>query len=113
MARQLRLNYGMPNADFETHIHRETFLELIWDDQEIYMVGKMLFHHLYNNKRAVRLLGISLCRNSFLLLKVRGMYEHQNDLFENFFRKSDVLLVIDILRDKFGEKIISRCGGLV
>ena len=104
----LKLRY----ADFETHTHRETFPELIWDDQDIYMAGKMLFHHLYNNKRAVRLLGISVSK-LVPLVESEGMYAHQHDLFENSFRKSDVLPVMDILRDRFGEKIISRCGGLI
>lgn len=104
----LKLRY----SDFETHTHRETFPETLWDDREIYEAGKVLFKQIYQKKRAVRLIGISVSR--LLRINFESEYPlHQVDLFSESYGKKGILPVMDSLRDKYGENIISRCAANV
>jgi len=101
----LKLRY----ADFETHTRRETFPGLVWDDIDICQAGKMLLLQLYTPGRKIRLIGVSLSG-----LVRTGSHSaqplHQIDLFSRQGGSRAVLPAIDGLRDKFGERIISRAG---
>lgn len=104
----LKLRY----SDFETHTHRETFPEIFWDDREIFEAGKMLFKEIYQKKRAVRLIGISV--SQLVRIDFESEYTlHQVGLFSEPYRKKEILPVMDSLRDKYGENIISRCAANV
>ena len=96
-------------SDFETHTHRETFQEIFRDDREIYEAGKMLFKDIYQQNRAVRLIGISVSR--LVRIDFGSEYTlHQVDLFSEPYRNKEIFPVMDSLRDKYGENIISRCA---
>ncbi len=101
----LKLRY----ADFETHTHRETFPQLIWDDYDIYQAASMLLDQIYVRSRRIRLLGISisgLVRNGSNLVEPKC----QTDMFHETGSRKNYLPVFDGLREKFGERIISRTG---
>lgn len=104
----LKLRY----SNFETHTHRETFPDFIRDDLKIYEAGKMLFDHLYQKHRAVRLLGISMSKLMPLTASENG-FPHQSDLFQMPSGMNGILPMMDLLRDEFGEGIISRCGAII
>ena len=104
----LKLRY----SNFETHTHRETFPAFIQDDLKIYEAGKMLYDHLYQKNRAVRLLGISVSKLMSVPVSTNG-FLHQSDLFQIPPSMNGYLPVIDLLRDEFGEEIISRCGAII
>ncbi len=93
-------------SDFETHTHRETYPDLIKDDIDIYSAARQLYSDIYESGRPVRLIGVSVSglardRNE------EGEMFQQSDLFKNV-RKNEVNTVLDNLRNKFGENIISR-----
>ena len=98
-------------SNFETHTHRETLPHLLRDDLGIYTSGKRLFRQLYQNNRPVRLLGISVSH----LVRfdcTSGLTQQQEELFIEQSAKKEIFPVMDCLRDKFGELIISRCGAI-
>lgn len=104
----LKLRYD----DFETHTHRRTLPNIIWDDREIYEECKLLFMNIYEQDRSVRLVGISMSK----LVPVAftsNPTSYQFDLFDEPYKKNEILPVMDSLRSKYGEKIISRCRAAV
>lgn len=105
------VTFKLRYSDFETHTHRETLPHLIWDDREIYEEGKLLFKQMYNNNRPIRLIGISVSK-LYPIQSDSVLSSHQEDLFDEPYRKKELLPVMDDLRDKYGEKIISRFGGV-
>ncbi|MFC1553019.1 DNA polymerase IV [candidate division KSB1 bacterium] len=105
------VTFKLRYSDFETLTHRETFPGLMWDDKEIYNAGKMLFEQVYKTGRPVRLIGISVSKLIRLVFSDNNLI-HQGDLFESENKKRKVTPVMDKLRDKYGEKIISRFSGL-
>ncbi|MCP4726664.1 MAG: DNA polymerase IV [bacterium] len=93
-------------SDFETHTHRETYPDLIKNDIEIYRAAQYLFNEVYQKGRPIRLIGVSvsgLVRDK----NEEGDLFQQSDLFKNV-RKNEVNSVLDDLRNKYGEKVISR-----
>ncbi len=101
----LKLRY----ADFETHTHRETFPQVVWDDRDIFDAAKMLFLQIYKKHKKVRLVGVSISG----LVRIESNHcdpLHQIDFFNETKRERTYLPVLDGLRDKFGEHIISRAA---
>jgi len=105
------VTFKLRYSDFETHTHRETLPHLIWDDREIFEEGKLLFKQMYKNNRPIRLIGISVSK-LYPIESDSVLSSHQEDLFDEPYRKKEILPVMDDLRNKYGENIISRFGGV-
>ena len=101
----LKLRYH----DFETHTIRQSYSRFFQDDIEIYDAGKQLFTRLYSCCKPVRLVGISVSHLVRINAAVGGEWG-QEDCFNAFGRTSKLLLIMDTLREKFGEYIITRCA---
>ena len=106
------VTFKLRYSDFETHTHRETLPHLIWDDREIFEEGKLLFKQMYKKNRPIRLIGLSVSK-LFPLQFDSILTSHQEDLFNEPYRKNEILPVMDSLRNKYGEKIISRFSGVI
>ena len=98
-------------SDFETHTHRVSLPFLTYDDREIYETGKLLFEQMFQGNKTVRLIGISVSHLVPINLTV-GCPVYQTDLFHESNKKKVILPVMDGLRNKFGENIISRCAAV-
>jgi len=101
----LKLRY----CDFETHTIRETNSRFLRDDCGIYYCAKYLFNKLYLGIKSVRLVGISLSSLVRINASVFGDVQPE-DIFLNGMQNHRIVPVMDRLRDKFGEDIITRCA---
>lgn len=89
-------------SDFEV-VTRQVSIPHTSAEDEIIPVAKALFLKLYNNKSAVRLLGVrasSLSKESI-----------QTNLFQNTGTKSKLYKAIDAVKTKFGGDAIYRASG--
>ncbi len=97
-------------SDFETHTHRETYPDMVKHDMDIFTAGACLFDEVYTKGRPIRLIGISVSG----LAKQDGTENSEGaqvDMFKNL-KKNSVIPVLDELRNKYGDDIITRSGAV-
>ncbi|RKY83509.1 DNA polymerase IV [candidate division KSB1 bacterium] len=99
----LKLRY----KGFFTTTHQKSFPNFIYKDEEIFFHSKALFNKIYNKKEKIRLIGISL--SSLLsIFDTSGNPSIQKELFFYNSKTERLYPVLDSLKERFGEKIISR-----
>jgi len=91
---------------FETHTRQKTIDSPTDDERLVYKIAKGLFGRIHEGKR-VRLLGVSL---SCLVDQGKGF---ANTLFDEENRFGVVNDIIDEIKDRFGERSITRAGVLI
>lgn len=99
MAGTVKIKIRWP--DFSTITRQVTLPGPIDQDREIASISKRLFYEVWDHKKAVRLLGVGATH------LVRGA--HQLSLWEAPLEKErKVTEVIDLLRERFGERVITK-----
>jgi len=94
---------------FITTSHRMTLSQFIYKDSDIYRYATTLFHEKYGGDKKIRLVGISLsCLSE--ITGSEGKQYTQEELFPVKTSENSLYVMLDSLKDKFGEKIIRRCN---
>jgi DNA polymerase-4 len=88
--------------DFET-TSRQTTVPYTFYDDELIPVAKELFHKLYRNGKAVRLLGVRLSELTDEAV--------QTNLFADKEKKADLYKAIDDVKNRFGKKLLTKATG--
>ena len=98
-------------SDFETHTKRVSFPFLLREDEKIYSIAKGILHSSHQKGRKIRLIGITVSG----LIKsdnAKEGVEMQTDLFQNCIRSEKIIMTIDSLKNRFGESVVFRAGGI-
>ena len=98
-------------SDFSTFTKRKTTHLLIWDDNKIYSISKELFYSVYRKVKKIRLIGITVSG----LIKAynnNNNNEIQTELFSKPQKNETLLKTVDLLKDTYGEKVITRAAYL-
>jgi len=90
--------------DFSTSVRNKTFTRPLSVFEEIYNEICTLFETFYTDNRKVRLIGVGVS------MLVYNSYLQQNLLSEKKEKTEKAAVVVDKIKEKYGEKIIFRAG---
>jgi len=89
-------------SDFSTLIRHSSLARPTFLSEKIYEEALSIFHRLDLKNQAVRLIGVGITNLESIDFQQMELFDGEDE------RRIKLSVVIDMLRDKFGERIISR-----
>jgi DNA polymerase-4 len=103
-----RVTLKLRTTDFDTTTHQMSLSNPVDDDIVIYWISVKLLHEIWDKTTPVRLVGVSASR--LMPVSSQGYQAYLFDT-ENSHHRRRLSRILDTIRDRYGENIISSASG--